>query len=87
MKFPILVIGFNRPEKLKMVIEKIIDENREIYVALDGPRKTNMQDMLKVRECVEIIENYQKKRTINTLYQQQNLGCKKRCAKCNELVF
>jgi hypothetical protein len=76
MKFPILVIGFNRPEKLKMVIEKIINENREIYIALDGPRESNMQDMLKVKECVDIIENYQKERMINTLYQQQNLGCK-----------
>ena len=77
MKFPILIIGFNRPEKLKQVIEKVVDEDREIYIALDGPRLSIPQDKFKVRECMDIVHNFQKKRIIHTFYQELNLGCKK----------
>jgi GR25 family glycosyltransferase involved in LPS biosynthesis len=76
MKFPVLIIGFNRPEKLKRVIEKVIDEQREIYVALDGPRKFNQRDEIKVEQCIEIVKKFQKTKKIFTLYQKQNLGCK-----------
>ena len=40
MDEPLLIIGFNRPDHMRVLIERLREiEPRNIYVAIDGPRR------------------------------------------------
>ncbi len=73
---PILVTGFNRPDLLRLVLEKIRKANcTTVFIALDGPRPDIEGDFAKVAECREIalvfnLENPDRNRLLDS-----NLGC------------
>jgi hypothetical protein len=75
--YPILVIGFNRPDILEHNLRKLKNENREIYVALDGPRRGEKDDIRMVNECRSIVNTMKFRKKVHTQFQDSNLGCKK----------
>ena len=74
---PILLIGFNRPDFMAdqiAAVRKVAP--RKIYLAVDGPRKDRPSEGEKcraVQECAKLIDWTCE---INTLFQDENLGCK-----------
>ena len=74
---PILLIGYNRPDKLRILIDAIrIHSPSRICVALDGPKKNNMQDVLNVDKSRAMIDLIDWECDLQTLIQNENLGCK-----------
>lgn len=75
---PILIVFFNRPDTLKSVIESLkIVKPKYLYVAQDGPRVGNQEDVRNCLECRKVLSssiNWDCK--IIELYQDKNLGCK-----------
>lgn len=80
-EIPVLLIAWRRPNHLKQVIDAIrIVEPKELFVAVDGPRMAYeyAEERKLIEETKRIIEtqiDWDCK--INTLYQNENLGCAK----------
>jgi hypothetical protein len=77
MDVPVLIIGFNRPDLLQILINRLREINpKTVYLAVDGPRENYPNDKLKVSEvhaCFELIDwDCEKK----SLFRTENLGCR-----------
>ncbi len=72
----ILVTGFNRPDLLKLVLEKISRANcTKVFIAIDGPRMGIESDFAKVKECREIASNFNAGNQDRNRLLHSNLGC------------
>ncbi|MDA9334091.1 nucleotide-diphospho-sugar transferase [Actinomycetota bacterium] len=73
---PILVIAFNRPDHLKVLIDRLREvQPTRIYFAVDGPREGNAAEKHKVTECQEMVSDINWDCEIRTHFQETNLGC------------
>ncbi|MDT8337508.1 MAG: hypothetical protein RQ856_06780, partial [Candidatus Izemoplasmatales bacterium] len=72
---PILLIIFNRPEKLKGLMEILSKIKPEkLYISADGPRKDNQNDIELCRRAREIATNVDWPCEIHTNFATENLG-------------
>jgi hypothetical protein len=72
-RLPILVTGYNRPDKLERVLRHLSEIGMsELYIACDGPR--DAEDARRVAECHRIARLYVK-RDDRLLFQVTNLRC------------
>lgn len=73
---PVLLLTFNRPDNVMRVLERIKNSKTQtLYVACDGPRAGNKEDILKIKAIHEIIANIDWCANVKTLYRESNLGC------------
>lgn len=71
---PVLVIGFNRPEHLGQVLQRLREVGvANLYVAIDGPRDSRDEEV--VRQCRQLITDIDWVPNLTTLFQEANLGC------------
>lgn len=76
LDIPVLTILFNRPNNVKILIEKLkVIKPKNLYVAIDGPREDNKDDIKRINECKKIIEDIDWDCRIYKLYRTNNLGC------------
>ena len=72
----VLLIGFNRPELLERVVDRIrVVQPRQIFLAVDGPREAVPGDRERVertRDCTRLMDWGC---DVQTLFRQENLGC------------
>jgi hypothetical protein len=72
---PVLVVGFNRPDHLKTLLESIaVSPPKVLLCALDGPRLGNSSDELLVRDCREVVEEMNIDSEIVIRFRENNLG-------------
>jgi hypothetical protein len=73
---PILIIAFNRPEKVKILIESLrkVTPNK-IYLSVDGPRLGNLNDVENTNAVKELFANIDWSCDIRRLFHDDNLGC------------
>jgi hypothetical protein len=70
----ILLVLFNRPQYFQQMAESINKINPpKIYIHIDGPR--NDEDLLKINEIKNLLENIDKNIHKEVLIQDKNLGC------------
>ena len=80
IKTPLLFIVFNRPDLTKKVFEKIRQAKPpKLYIACDGPRLGYEDEKEKVDKVREIVNKVDWPCELKTLFQNNNLGCKKGC--------
>ena len=73
---PILIIGFNRPDLLLVLIKRLREiAPTKIYVAIDGARDGRMGEAEKVAECRQLVEGIDWPSEVLTNFQTSNLGC------------
>lgn len=74
---PILLITFNRPDHARRVLSEIRKQQpSELYICQDGPREGNTDDLAKVQEVRNVVnELVDWPCNLHTLYQEKNLGC------------
>ena len=73
---PILVIAFNRPDHLRILISRLRElQPKKIYFAVDGPRKTKDTDAEKVGQCKDLTHSIDWDCEVITNFQESNLGC------------
>ena len=71
---PILVIAFNRPDHLKVLIDRLREvQPTRIYFAVDGPREGNEAEKHKVTECQEMVSDIDWGCEIVTNFQKSKL--------------
>ena len=72
MNTPILLLVFNRPDFLNILLKQLeLVRPKIIYVSCDGPR--NEHDKKKIDEIKELISNISWKPTVNTFFREENL--------------
>lgn len=69
---PYLIIGFNRPSKLREAILNVQQFSDNIFISIDGPR--NIEEKKKVTACIEIANEFVKPSRLK--FNEFNLGCK-----------
>jgi hypothetical protein len=73
---PLLFMVFNRPEKTKMVWEKIrIAKPLKLYISADGPRIDRPDDKEKCDQVRKIVTNIDWNCHVKYLLHDNNLGC------------
>ena len=73
---PILVIAFNRPDHLRILIDRLRElQPKKIYFAVDGPRKENDTDADTVGQCKDLAHSIDWDCEGLTNFQESNLCC------------
>jgi len=73
---PVLLIIFNRPETTRAVFNSIRNiRPSRLYIAADGPRPYNRNDLAKCAETRLIVSEIDWKCDLKTLFRDQNLNC------------
>jgi len=72
---PLLILGYNRPEKLIQILKSIGPNPPEVLVvALDGPIKNEASDELKVAQCIAHVKSENWAPTVVTRFRTEHLG-------------
>ena len=75
---PLLVLGYNRPDKLIQLLKSIGSNPPEVLVvALDGPLKDEASDELKVAQCIELVNSENWAPTVVTRFRTEHLGLRR----------
>lgn len=73
---PILFLIFNRPVETQIVFNRIREiKPKYLYVASDGPRTNNFDDIINCKITKNIINQVDWDCEVKTLYRETNLGC------------
>jgi hypothetical protein len=73
---PILIMAFNRPDHLQVLINRLREvKPTKIYAAIDGPRQSRADERHKVEACRALIASIDWNCEVKTQYQEENLGC------------
>jgi len=74
---PILLIIFNRPDKTKLLFEKIkLIKPKKLFVSADGPRKNNFNDEKLCEETRSIVKKINWECDYKFKFSETNLSCK-----------
>ena len=72
----VLVVGFNRPERLAEVLEQVAAaQPAELFVAIDGPR--SQTDIGQVEQCRRVVTDQTWAQITHTRFRDRNLGCRR----------
>ena len=89
MTVPVLLLGFNRPDKLSRAMEPLRQVRPEqVFIAVDGPRADRPGEADKCREtqlAAEAMIDWPCK--IHRLYRSSNLGCRQAVAGAIDWAF
>ncbi len=71
---PILVIAFNRPDHLTVLLDRLREVRAEnIYVSVDGPR--GEKDTAAVAQCRALVAGIDWTPNVTHVFRDRNLGC------------
>lgn len=71
---PVLVIAFNRPDHLRVLLDRLREVGVEnIYVSIDGPR--DERDTAAVTQCQELVRGIDWTPNVTHVFRERNLGC------------
>jgi hypothetical protein len=73
---PVLVLAFNRPDHLSLLIERLRDVRpARVYISVDGPRPDVAGDEEAVAACRSLLDFIDWPASVTTLLHDRNLGC------------
>ena len=76
MSEPVLVIAFNRPDHLAVLLQRLREvQPLRLYVAIDGPRSERPDEAGRVQQCRDLVATVDWPCDVHTLFQDGNLGC------------
>ncbi len=85
---PILFLVFNRPDETLKVFEHIKRvKPKTLFIAADGPRKNNSDDIENCRKVKEIFDQIDWECTVEKLFRDKNLGCGKAVSSAIDWFF
>ncbi len=72
---PIVLLTFNRPHTTQRVFQEIKKiKPQKLFIASDGPRKNNKEDVIKCQQVREIMEQVDWNCEVHTFFREKNLG-------------
>lgn len=74
---PVLILAFNRAELFEVLLLTVVKAKPSaIYVAVDGPRSGNSNDLQAYNEIIETLDSVSSGVPIHRLIRTTNLGCR-----------
>lgn len=74
---PILIVAFNRPEKVQQVFNRVREvQPKQLFLSVDGARPHKDKEVEKVKAVHEIIKQVDWDCEVKTLFRTDNLGCR-----------
>ncbi len=74
---PVLILGFNRPEDCRKVIQELRKiKAKEVFFSVDGPRPGSVTDPDRVRAVQELTSLFDWDCNLHVRFLNENLGCK-----------
>jgi hypothetical protein len=89
-KSPIVVIAFNRPKNLELVLFSIsvAIEGRPVYIFVDHPRQGRTGDVAPCAAVSRIVGDFARnKPSVNIIKRSENLGCRRNIEQALDYVF
>lgn len=78
MDVPVLLVAFNRPDKLQHVFDRVkLVQPTQLFLSVDGARLHKPGESDKVRAVQDIARQVDWPCTVKTLFRDENLGCRK----------
>ena len=72
----VLILFFNRPEKLERVFQQVkLARPSRLYLYQDGARKERLDDRINIQKCRDIVSEIDWECEIYCNYQEKNNGC------------
>jgi len=88
METAVLFIIFNRPDTTQLVFEEIRKAKpAKLFIAADGPRLNREGDVQKCSKTRKIVEQVDWPCEVKTLFQPENLGCKRAVSSAIDWFF
>ncbi len=89
LKTPILITAWNRPEKVRILINSLkVLKPENLYFSCDGPRNENINELEKTNQTRKIInENIDWECNVKKNFNDTNLGCRVNMIKSINWVF
>ena len=73
---PVLLIIFNRPDETRKVFDQLAKiKPDKLFIAADGPRKSNDSDIILCEESRKVIEKINWDCKLQTRFLEENQGC------------
>ena len=73
---PVLLMGFNRPELMGRVLDRLREVRpHRLFVAVDGPRLGRAGEADRVQACRDLVSVVDWPCEVRSLFQDENLGC------------
>jgi len=73
---PILVLAFNRPERLRGLIARLREVRpASLFLSVDGPRQNSESDARLVFEVQQLVAEIDWPCDVHTNFRSENLGC------------
>lgn len=73
---PVLIVGFNRPDLLKQVLDEVRKARpKHLFLALDYPRPSRPDDIPRYEECKKVFEQIDWDCEVKRNYASANMGC------------
>ena len=77
-EIPVLLLAFNRPQKLRALVESLRTAHPErVVVSLDGPREGREGDLPAINQCAEVLELIDWPCEIELIRHPANLGLRR----------
>jgi hypothetical protein len=83
---PVLVTAFNRPTNLEYTLRSLVNFDTKIYVALDAAKLDDERNLIKVKECREVIKKFESKLS-GIRISEFNQGCHRGVTNAINWVF
>lgn len=78
---PIAVLGFNRPDRLKVTLQTLeqntLVDQSDLYIFIDGPRNNKAGEDDKVKEVIEVAKSVKGFKKIEICASEKNKGLEK----------
>lgn len=88
LETPVLFLTFNRPDTTIRVFEAIKKaQPKRLYLACDGPRPNNTNDVRKCDEVKEVLSGVDWECDVKMLFREKNLGCMTACTEAISWFF
>lgn len=88
MDLPLLLLIFNRPETTRHVINALRSVRpRYLFVAADGPRVSNHNDIENTKLAREIATRIDWPCEVKTLFREENMGCRRAVSSAIDWFF
>jgi len=75
LRLPVLVLGFNRPERLRELLLSLpLNRISQVFVSLDGPRGNRSSDVTSCAMSLQVAQEFQRSHPITIRQAKENQG-------------
>ncbi|MEO1525429.1 MAG: hypothetical protein AAFX06_08330 [Planctomycetota bacterium] len=85
---PVLILGFNRPDSVRRLVESILPAKPgAVFAMIDGPREDRQDEATKCASSLEAVEAADWQCPVHAQLREKNLGCQRSVSQAIDWFF